>query len=77
MTLPFMAVPGSFSMALKAVPLNSAAFNFLAAVFDSAESSLRRFFFILIFLIAFLFVWVFLDNLRHLLVFRHTASDPR
>lgn len=46
--LPFMAVLGSFSMALNAVPLNSGAFSLFAGVCDSAESSLCRFLPILI-----------------------------
>lgn len=70
-TIPFMAVEGSFSMALNAVPLNSGALTFLAGVFDSAESSLRRFFSILI------LEEPLFDNLRLLFVSCHTASDPR
>lgn len=43
-----MAVLGSFSVALNAVPLNSGAFSLFAGVCDSAESSLCRFLPILI-----------------------------
>lgn len=45
---PFMAVLGSFSMALNAVPLNSGAFSLFAGACDCAESSLCRFLPILI-----------------------------
>ena len=43
-----MAVLGSFSMALNSVPLNSGTFSFFTGVFDSGESSPRRFLPILI-----------------------------